>query len=356
MMILSEIKEYLEEQAAITGAAYLLFDEEGRLLFETKEVKVNDAKIKEFLQSDNTEKTQKEQYLSKVRLGEMLLVLFVLSEESSAIYGKTATSAIRHISKASDPDSSEEGIFRKVLLEEPNETVYRKAIEKGMKPEAVRTVYLVSFEGEIPESVDEILKNISPEAEKDQVIPLDLKTIAYLRTGRGAKEEKELQKFGEEALAMINMELLTNAHISYGTSTTSMKELHRSYEEAYMAMEVAKIFYEERRLSSYSRLGIGRLIYELPEDLCVLFLKEIFGEKRLYQLEEEELTLIDRFFANNLNISETARDLFLHRNTLVYRLEKLQKHTGLDIRKFEDAMTLKLGMLVSRFLQVREKD
>ncbi|MCQ2520892.1 MAG: helix-turn-helix domain-containing protein [Lachnospiraceae bacterium] len=354
MILSAEVKEYLEEQSRITGAVYMLCDGQGRIIYGTSECEVKENKIQAFYDSEKEEKLQKEFHFLRMPMGDESAVLLTIATQTPAVFGRLAKSGILHIAKAADPDSSIEGICRKLLTGEPEEQLLRKATEKGLKADTLRTVFLVRFPEDIPEEAGEILKNISPEAEKDLAIPLDGHTLAYLRCGRGAKEEKELAKFAKEALAMLNMELFADVRIAYGMSVSLTKMLHQSYKAAYMAMEVAKIFYEDRRIASYSRLGIGRLIYELPQDLCALFLKEIFGENRLCNLDEEEQSLIERFFANNLNISETARDLFMHRNTLTFRLEKLQKHTGLDIRKFEDAMTLKLGMMVARFLQERE--
>jgi carbohydrate diacid regulator len=79
--------------------------------------------------------------------------------------------------------------------------------------------------------------------------------------------------------------------------------------------------------------------------LCEMFIKEIFGERNI-DLDDETMVTIQKFFENSLNISETARQLYIHRNTLVYRLERLEKMIGLDIRKFEDAMTFKIAMMV----------
>ena len=129
------------------------------------------------------------------------------------------------------------------------------------------------------------------------------------------------------------------------------KEVSRSYKEARLAMDVGKIFYGNDNVSAYSELGVGRLIYQLPENLCEFFLHEIFGDNIPYHLDEEMLQTIDRFFENNLNVSETSRQLYVHRNTLVYRIERLQKFTGLDIRKFDDALILKISLMVINYLE-----
>ena len=121
--------------------------------------------------------------------------------------------------------------------------------------------------------------------------------------------------------------------------------------KAKMAMDVGKIFYAEKDVSAYNTLGIGRLIYQLPVNLCHIFIEEIFGDEGPEDFDEETLTTINKFFENNLNVSETSRQLFVHRNTLVYRIEKLQKSTGLDIRVFDDALTFKIALMVVNYMK-----
>ena len=142
--------------------------------------------------------------------------------------------------------------------------------------------------------------------------------------------------------------------IAYGTIVSEIKEVSRSYKEATMALDVGKIFFREKDIIAYSVLGIGRLIYQLPIPLCKMFIKEIFENKTPDQFDEETLTTINKFFENSLNVSETSRQLYIHRNTLVYRLDKLQKSTGLDLRVFEDAITFKIALMVVEYMKYME--
>ena len=123
-----------------------------------------------------------------------------------------------------------------------------------------------------------------------------------------------------------------------------------------MALDVGKIFYSHKKVIAYGNLGIGRLIYQLPLPLCKMFIKEIFDDKTPDDFDEETLTTINKFFENNLNVSETSRQLYIHRNTLVYRLDKLQKSTGLDLRVFEDAITFKIALMVVKYMNYMEKN
>lgn len=157
----------------------------------------------------------------------------------------------------------------------------------------------------------------------------------------------QLEQFARELVDTLNMEAMVSVRIAYGTIIEELKDVSKSYKEADMALEVGRVFYVDRSILAYNELGIGRLIHQLPSSLCEMFLNEVFAGNTDTQFEDEELITVYTFFNNNLNISETARQLYVHRNTLVYRLEKIQKKTGLDVRVFEDALTFKIAMMVS---------
>ncbi|GFI28956.1 purine catabolism regulatory protein [Lachnospiraceae bacterium] len=165
---------------------------------------------------------------------------------------------------------------------------------------------------------------------------------------------EEMNRTAEVILSMFHGGDDLDIHIAYGTIVNEIKEVSRSYKEARMALDVGKIFFEERHVNAYSTLGIGRLIYQLPIPLCKMFIKEIFDGKSPDEFDEETLTTINKFFENSLNVSETSRQLYIHRNTLVYRLDKLQKSTGLDLRVFEDAITFKIALMVVKYMKYME--
>ena len=152
-------------------------------------------------------------------------------------------------------------------------------------------------------------------------------------------------------VAMMNAEAMMNVRVAFGTVVSELKDVSKSYKEAKLALDVGKIFYAEKNVVAYSTLGIGRLIYQLPINLCKIFIEEIFGDNVPDDLDEETLNTINKFFENNLNVSETSRQLFVHRNTLVYRIEKLEKSTGLDLRNFDDALTFKIALMVVNYMK-----
>ncbi len=189
---------------------------------------------------------------------------------------------------------------------------------------------------------------------RDFVTAVDENNVIVVKEIADNETNRDIDKYARAIEDSLVKEGIKNVHISYGTNVKEIKEVSRSYKEAKMALDVGKIFFAERDIIAYSELGIGRLIYQLPIPLCKMFIKEIFGGKSPDDFDEETLTTINKFFENSLNVSETSRQLFIHRNTLVYRLDKLQKSTGLDLRIFEDAITFKIALMVVRYMKYME--
>jgi carbohydrate diacid regulator len=202
----------------------------------------------------------------------------------------------------------------------------------------------------------ETVRSMFSSKTKDFITAVDEKNIILVKELKSNEGYPEIDKMASTILDMLNTEAMTRAHVAYGTIVNELKEVSRSYKEAKMALEVGKIFYSDKNVIAYSKLGIGRLIYQLPLPLCRMFIKEIFDGKNPEDFDEETLTTINKFFENNLNVSETSRQLYIHRNTLVYRLDKLQKTTGLDLRVFEDAITFKIALMVVKYMKYVEKN
>ncbi len=188
---------------------------------------------------------------------------------------------------------------------------------------------------------------------KDFITAVDENNVIVVKELTDADAAKEIDRAARNLGAYLQKEGI-KARIAYGTVIHEIKEVSRSYKEAKMALDVGKIFFDDRDIVAYSELGIGRLIYQLPIPLCKMFIREIFGGKSPDEFDEETLQTIYKFFENSLNVSETSRQLFIHRNTLVYRLDKLQKSTGLDLRVFEDAITFKIALMVVKYMKYME--
>ena len=232
--------------------------------------------------------------------------------------------------------------------------IYNRAKKLHIETNVKRVVFLIETKHEKDVNALETVRSLFASKTKDFITAVDEKNIILVKEVKTGEDYGELEKTANMILDMLNTEAMTKVHVAYGTIVGDIKEVSRSYKEAKMALDVGKIFYNGKNVVAYSNLGIGRLIYQLPLPLCRMFIREIFEGKSPDEFDEETLTTINKFFENSLNVSETSRQLYIHRNTLVYRLDKLQKSTGLDLRVFEDAITFKIALMVVKYMKYME--
>ena len=232
--------------------------------------------------------------------------------------------------------------------------IYNRAKKLHINTDSRRVLFILETNHEKDTvSMESIRTNLGNRS-GDFITAVDEKSIIVVKELEESDGNEELEQTARMIIGSLEPELREIAHVAYGTVVNEIKEVSRSYKEARMALDVGKIFFDERNVIAYSSLGIGRLIYQLPIPLCKMFIKEIFGGKSTDDFDEETLTTINKFFENSLNVSETSRQLYIHRNTLVYRLDKLQKSTGLDLRVFEDAITFKIALMVVKYMKYME--
>ena len=227
--------------------------------------------------------------------------------------------------------------------------IYIKGKELRFNTEEVRVVFLIKFLSRTEVLPFNMVQQIFPDKNKDYVISISEQDIVVVKEIKGGTDIREIEKLARSIADTLGTEFYAKVAIGIGTAVDNIKDLARSYKEAQTAIEVGKVFDTEKTVISYENLGIGRLIYQLPTTLCEMFLQEVFKYGSLESLDHETLMTIQCFFENNLNVSETSRKLFVHRNTLVYRLEKIRKLTGLDLREFDNAITLKVALMVKRY-------
>ena len=232
--------------------------------------------------------------------------------------------------------------------------IYNRAKKLHIEVGVRRVVFLVESHENMDGTVQEALKEFFAAEGNDFVTAVDEKNIIVVKELASDDGYEQVQKIAESMLDMLSSEVMLSTRVSYGTIVNEIKEVSRSYKEAKMALEVGKIFFVERHIVAYNALGIGRLIYQLPIPLCKMFIKEIFADVSPDDFDEETLETIAKFFENNLNVSETSRQLFIHRNTLVYRLDKLDRATGLDLRVFDDAITFQIALMVVKYMKYME--
>ncbi|MGN1122514.1 MAG: PucR family transcriptional regulator, partial [Eubacteriales bacterium] len=228
--------------------------------------------------------------------------------------------------------------------------IYIKAKELHFDVDAPKAVYFIRFSDKGEVIPYDILQNMFPDKNKDYVISIGENDIVLIREVKRNVEGRELEKVAHSIADTISAEFFLHVTIGIGTVAETLKDLSASFRESQVAIEVGKVFDTKRNIINYENLGIGRLIYQLPTTLCEMFLQEVFKKGSLESLDRETLMTIQAFFENNLNVSETSRKLFVHRNTLVYRLEKIRKLTGLDLREFEHAITFKVALMVKKYL------
>ena len=233
--------------------------------------------------------------------------------------------------------------------------VYNQAKKLRIPVQLRRAVFVIESKNEGETLILETLKGLYATGTKDFVTAVDERHVILVIALLGTDDYAGLNRTAREIADMLNTEVMVSVRVAYGTIVEELKDVSKSYKEAYMALDVGRVFYADRNILAYNELGIGRLIHQLPSSLCEMFLREVFAGDVSSQFEEEELTTVYTFFENNLNISETARQLYVHRNTLVYRLEKIQKKTGLDVRVFDDALTFKIAMMVADHMKYINK-
>ena len=229
--------------------------------------------------------------------------------------------------------------------------IYIKSKELHFNTEEIRIVFLVKFYGKTDMMPYEMLQNMFPDKAKDYVISVGEQDVVLVKDIRPGTDRKEIEKMATSIVTTLNNEYYAKVAIGISTVVDNIKDLARAYKEAQIALDVGKVFETEKNIISYENLGIGRLIYQLPTTMCDMFLSEVFKKGSLDSLDRETLMTIQCFFENNLNVSETSRKLFVHRNTLVYRLEKIRKLTGLDLREFEHAIIFKVALMVQKYLK-----
>ena len=234
--------------------------------------------------------------------------------------------------------------------------IYVRAKELHFVSEAPRAVFLIRQAETTDPALIDVVQTMFPDKQVDFVLSISETDVALIKQLSDGTEPRDLIRVAKQIEEKITEELHLRVVIGIGTIVGHIRELARAYKEAGIAIDVGRVFDTEKSIINYENLGIGRLIYQLPTTLCEMFLQEVFKKNPIDALDKETLFTIHKFFENNLNVSETARKLFVHRNTLVYRLEKIKKLTGLDLREFDDAITFKVALMVKKYLTSRGID
>lgn len=353
------LQNTIEGLKGISRVDFCVMDTEGKELAETFDAaKEYESAVISFVESPADSQVIQGCQFFKIFDEQRLEYVLLAEGESEDVYmlGKIAAFQIQSLLVAYKERFDKDNFIKNLLLDNLLLVdIYNRAKKLHIDTEVKRVIFIIETLHEKDSAALDNVRNLLGGRSKDFITAVDEKNIIVVKELSEKDGNKELEKMAKEMLDTLRNEGgEEQVHIAYGTIVNDIKEVSKSYKEAKLALDVGKIFFEEKDIVAYTTLGIGRLIYQLPIPLCKMFIKEIFEGKSPDDFDEETLTTINKFFENSLNVSETSRQLYIHRNTLVYRLDKLQKSTGLDLRVFEDAITFKIALMVVQYMNYME--
>ena len=352
------LQNTLEGLKEISRTEFCVVDTEGKILASTiAELAIAPEDVQAFADSQaDSQQVKGCQYFKVCDDYQLEYILVALGEDDNTyMVGKLAAFQIQSLIVAYKERFDKDSFIKNLLLDNLLLVdIYNRAKKLHIEADVRRAVMIMELQQEKDHSYVEAVKSVIGGKSRDFITAVDEKSIIVVKELEDADGYEQMDQLAHTILDALNLNQNADVLIAYGTIVNELKEVSRSYKEARMALDVGKIFFGDRQVIAYSSLGIGRLIYQLPIPLCKMFIKEIFDGKSPDDFDEETLITIDKFFENSLNVSETSRQLYIHRNTLVYRLDKLQKSTGLDLRVFEDAITFKIALMVVRYMKYME--
>lgn len=353
------LQNTIEGLKGISRIDFCVLDTEGKALATTFEDTWNyESAVLSFVESPADSQVIQGCQFFKIFDEQQLEYVLLAGGESEDVYmlGKIAAFQVQSLLVAYKERFDKDNFIKNLLLDNLLLVdIYNRAKKLHIDTEAKRVIFIIEKSHEKDSVALDNVRNLLGGKSRDFVTAVDEKNIIVVKELADKAGSRELEKMAKEMMEILRAESEDDKiHIAYGTVVNDIKEVSKSYKEAKLALDVGKIFFDEKDIVAYSTLGIGRLIYQLPIPLCKMFIKEIFEGKSPDEFDEETLTTINKFFENSLNVSETSRQLYIHRNTLVYRLDKLQKSTGLDLRVFEDAITFKIALMVVKYMKYME--
>lgn len=352
------LQSTLDGLKEITRIEFCIMDTDGKLLAATVQEQENfEEDVVAFVESPADSQVVHGYQFFKIFDEHQLEYVLLAEGGSDDVYmvGKIAAFQVQNLLIAYKERFDKDNFIKNLLLDNLLLVdIYNRAKKLHIDTEIRRVIFIIETKYEKDSNALENVRGLLGNIVKDFVTAVDEKNIIVVKELEASDGHKELEKIAQNFYDILKNNGEEDVLIAYGTVVGDIKEVSKSYKEAKLALDVGKIFFSERSIIAYSTLGIGRLIYQLPLPLCKMFIREVFEGKSPDDLDEETLTTINKFFENNLNVSETSRQLYIHRNTLVYRLDKLQKSTGLDLRVFEDAITFKIALMVVKYMKYME--
>ena len=352
------LQDTIDGIKAITRCELCVLDMDAKVLVSTMNQKPDFTDVVQmFIHSPAESQVMHGHHFFKVMDGKQAEYVLTLKGESEDVYlfGRMAVFQLQGLLEAYKERFDKDNFIKNLLLDNLLLVdIYSRAKKLRVDVAKKRIVFIIETERSRDNSALETVRSIFSAKGRDFITAVDEKNIILVKEAEPDETYEDMNRTARVIVDMLNTEAMAKVHVAYGNFVNDIKEVSRSYKEAKMALDVGKIFFDDQRVAAYNSLGIGRLIYQLPMSLCKMFLKETIDMKTLDEFDDEILNTIYKFFENNLNVSETSRQLYIHRNTLVYRLDKLQKMTGLDLRIFEDAITFKIALMVARYMKYME--
>lgn len=352
------LQNTIEGLKGITRIDFCVMDTDGKALASTLSEQANyEEEVVSFVESPADSQVVQGCQFFKIFDEHQLEYILMAGGESDDVYmvGIIAAFQIQNLLVAYKERFDKDNFIKNLLLDNLLLVdIYNRAKKLHIDTEVRRVIFIIETKHEKDSNTLDSVRGMLGNRTRDFVTAVDEKNIIVVKELEDGDGYPELEKTAQNLYSMLKEEEGEDVLIAYGTIVGDIKEVSKSYKEAKLALDVGKIFCGEKKVIAFSALGIGRLIYQLPIPLCKMFIREIFEGKSPDDFDEETLTTINKFFENNLNVSETSRQLYIHRNTLVYRLDKLQKSTGLDLRVFEDAITFKIALMVVKYMKYME--
>ena len=353
------IQNSIEDLNAITKVNLAVYDDEGKSIASVGSIDIDESIVSSFVKSPADSQVVSGYHLIKLYEDSNLVYIIVSSGPDDAAYtvAKIAVAQLQALMVAYQEKYDKNSFYQNLILDNMLLVdIYNRAKKLHIDPNCCRVVFLIDAERGMNSMITELLRGMYSPQGGNAVTAVDEDRIILIKTFESVPDSAMLEEVAGTIVSLVNTEAMTNVKVAYGNAITELRDVSRSYKEAKLALEVSQIFYEEKSVAAYSALGIGRLIYQLPLNLCEMFIEEVFGKGIPEELDEDTIAMLNKFFENNLNVSQTSEQLYLHRNTIIYRIEKVQKATGLNLREFEDALTYKIAMMVQRYLDYVKKN
>ncbi len=204
-------------------------------------------------------------------------------------------------------------------------------------------LFLVAFLQDMGEMGQSVLMTYV--GSRDKLVKLDDRHAVIIK--KEGKKPLDIRQIAENLSDTLQAEAMVMVKVIYDRPVSDLNALPESLKHCEAALRISGLLYGESRVVSYDELSFEKLLFSVPKETAEEFLRERAPDFDVTMLDNEMMSTITTLFRNELNLGDTAKELFIHRNTLVYRLEKFEKQTGLDLKRFDDAVVCRVALILS---------